>query len=253
MADEIVKKRTRPDRKEAMSVHTEPGDNRKYLEHSMVMLDWSDVNVREPEQVKERMGMYFALCAQDDMKPSVAGMALAFGVDRKTIWAWANGVDSKTLPAESRNLIKKAYQLLNAQMESYTLCFRNGRLSMKTLNRNKSPFWYLLYDRKVSAKDEYGNETGEEIVFYKPAVAMSANISAATGSAQVEQFGNFAGYDKVIVTDDLSCPIDENTVLFIDKEPQYDEDGKPLYDYVVRRVAKSLNSISYAVSKVTVS
>ena len=50
---------------------------------------------------------------------------------------------------------------------------------MKTLNRNKSPFWYLLYDRKVSAKDEYGNETGEEIVFYKPAVAMSANISAA--------------------------------------------------------------------------
>ena len=31
MADEIVEKRTRPDRKEAMSVHTEPGDNRKYL------------------------------------------------------------------------------------------------------------------------------------------------------------------------------------------------------------------------------
>ena len=107
MADEIVKKRTRPDRKEALSVHTEPGDNRKYLEHSMVMLDWPDVNVREPEQVKERM-------------------ALAFGVDRKTIWAWANGVDSKTLPAESRNLIKKAYQLLNAQMESY---MQNGKIN----------------------------------------------------------------------------------------------------------------------------
>ena len=114
MADEIVKKRTRPDRKEALSVHTEPGDNRKYLEHSMVMLDWPDVNVREPEQVKERMGMYFALCAQDDMKPSVAGMALAFGVD------------SKTLPPESRNLVKKAYQLLNAQMENY---MQNGKIN----------------------------------------------------------------------------------------------------------------------------
>ena len=97
---------------------------------------------------------------------------------------------------------------------------------MRTLNRNKSPFWYLLYDSKGPAKDEYGNETGEELVVYKPAVAMNANISAATGSAQVEQFGNFAGYDK---------------------------DGKPLYDYMVKRVAKSLNSISYAVSKVTVS
>lgn len=34
---------------------------------------------------------------------------------------------------------------------------------MRTLNRNKSPFWYLLYDSKVPAKDEYGNETGEGI------------------------------------------------------------------------------------------
>ena len=57
----------------------------------------------------------------------------------------------------------------------------------------------------------------------------------------------------MIVTDDLSCPIDENTVLFIDKEPEYDDNGNPLYDYIVKRVAKSLNSISYAVSKVTVS
>lgn len=54
---------------------------------------------------------------------------------------------------------------------------------------------------------------------------MRANVSAAAGSAQVEQFGNFAGYDKVILTDDTTCPIDENTVLFIDKEPEYDDGG----------------------------
>ena len=124
---------------------------------------------------------------------------------------------------------------------------------MKTMKRNQVPFWYLLYVRKEDLKDEYGNESGESAIIYKPAVKMEANVSAATGSAQVEQFGNFAGYDKVIVTDDLSCPIDENSVLFIDKEPEYAEDGTPLYDYIVKRVAKSLNSISYAVSKVSVS
>lgn len=124
---------------------------------------------------------------------------------------------------------------------------------MKTLKRNQVSLWYLLYDHKEPVKDEDGNETGESQVFYKTAVQMSANVSAATGTAQVEQFGNLAGYDKVIVTDDLSCPIDENTVLFLDKEPEYDEDGLPLYDYLVKRVAKSLNSISYAVSKVSVS
>lgn len=124
---------------------------------------------------------------------------------------------------------------------------------MKTMKRNQVPFWYLLYDKKEGLTDEWGNETGEFAVIYKPAVQMKANVSAATGYAQVEQFGNFAGYDKVIVTDDLSCPIDENSVLFVDKEPEYAKDGAPLYDYIVKRVAKSLNSVSYAVSKVSVS
>lgn len=124
---------------------------------------------------------------------------------------------------------------------------------MKTLKRNQTRFWYLLYDGKESVRDEWENECGECRVRYLPAVAFAANVSAATGSAQVEQFGNFAGYDRVIVTDDVTCPIDENTVLFMDKEPEYSKDGAPLYDYVVKRVAKSLNSISYAVSRVSVS
>ena len=125
---------------------------------------------------------------------------------------------------------------------------------MKIMERNKRPLWYLLYDRKAPAVDEDGNETGEEIIVYKPAVALRANVSPASGSSQVEQFGNLAGYDKVIVTDDMSCPIDENTVLFVDKEPEYREaDGKPLYDYIVKRVAKSMNFIAYAVTKVSVS
>lgn len=124
---------------------------------------------------------------------------------------------------------------------------------MKTMERNKQRFFYLLYDRKEPVTDGDGNETGEETVVYKPTVSFRANVSAATGASQVEQFGNLTGYDKVIVTDDLTCPIDENSVLFLDKEPVYDEDGKPLYDYMVRRVAKSLNSVSIAVTKVSVS
>lgn len=124
---------------------------------------------------------------------------------------------------------------------------------MKVMERNKRTFWYCLYDRKEPIIDEDGNETGEEQIVYKPAQSLRANISAASGSSQVEQFGNLAGYDKVIVLDDTSCPIDENTVLFIDKEPEYDEDGKPLYDYMVKRVAKSLNSVSIAATKVSVS
>lgn len=124
---------------------------------------------------------------------------------------------------------------------------------MHTLLRNKRLLWFMLYDGQKAVTDDYGNETGEFRILYQKAKPLYANVSAATGSAQVEQFGNFAGYDKVIVTDDMKCPIDENTVLFIDKAPEYGDDDKPLYDYIVKRVARSQNSVSYAVSKVTVS
>lgn len=103
--------------------------------------------------------------------------------------------------------------------------------------------------------DGEGYETGEKSLAYAEAVESKANISPATGSAQVEQFGSFISYDKVIVTDDMECPIDEHTVLFVDKEPEYKDENhtQPIHDYIVKRVAKSLNSISIAISKVDVS
>ena len=68
----------RPDRTTAMSVQTEPGDNRKYLQHTLRMWNWPEVDMREPEQVAERIEQYFGICIEDDMKPSVAGLACAF-------------------------------------------------------------------------------------------------------------------------------------------------------------------------------
>ena len=138
---------------------------------------------------------------------------------------------------------------------------------MRCLKRNKQTFYYCLYDSASDIKDTNGNLTGEQKIAYHEAVEMQANISPATGQSNIEQFGNLENYDKVIVTADMNCPIDENTVLFIDKDPEYPIIGQtqdtppkpvydytqPIYDYVVRRVSKSLNSISIAVRKVTVS
>ena len=130
---------------------------------------------------------------------------------------------------------------------------------MRCLNRNKQPFYYCLYQSKIPVVDEYGNESGENIVTYASEAKMYANISQATGQSNTEIFGNLENYDKVIVTSDMNCPIDENTVLFIDKAPSYvsvsvnsETVDIPVYDYTVRRVAKSLNSIAIAVKRVEV-
>lgn len=120
---------------------------------------------------------------------------------------------------------------------------------MKALKRNKRTFWYCLYGQETEPVDLDGNYTGETAIGYGDPVACKANISPATGQSNTEMFGNLTDYDRVIVSDDMTLPIDENTVLFIDKTPT---NGSTGYDYTVRRVAKSLNSIAIAVRKVDV-
>lgn len=122
---------------------------------------------------------------------------------------------------------------------------------MMTMLINEQSFWYALYDSTTAVTDSYGNETGDPKIVYKTPVQMSANISEASGLAGVQPFGTFTDYDKVIMTDWMDCPIDENSVLCVDREPEYTVPGGELiYDYVVRRVAKSLNSVSIAIAKV---
>ncbi len=115
-----------------------------------------------------------------------------------------------------------------------------------------STFSYCLYEGKEPTYDDYGNEVGSKLI-YGDAISLDGNISASQGQSQIEMFGNNISYSKVILVDDMSCPIDEDTVLFVDKEPAYDEDGSPLKDYVVKQVAKYLDVIAYAIEKVQVS
>lgn len=120
---------------------------------------------------------------------------------------------------------------------------------MRMLERNKQKFYCSLYEGETSERDDYGNFRP----LYSEAKPFKASISAAKGNTEVEQFGKSIEYDRVIITDDMSCPIDEQSVLFVDIKPKYDKCNRPLGDYIVKRVARSLNNISYAISKVDVS
>lgn len=125
---------------------------------------------------------------------------------------------------------------------------------MRTLLRNKRKFWYANFDTQTQAVDEYGNETGEPIVQYTEPVEFEANISAARGTADLDAFGINSNYSKTIVTDDLTLPIDKNTILWIDCEPDDGgEAGAIKHDYVVVAVAKSLNSLTIAIKEVSAS
>lgn len=134
---------------------------------------------------------------------------------------------------------------------------------MRCLERNKTPFFYSLYIGKEEIIDEYGNSTGEYAVKHGNPKKYMANISAAKGETATRQFGESEEYDKIIVLDQSAPPIDEYSILWVDTMPELNDDGTlkendqgeviTPHDYTIKKVAKSLNVISVAISKVSVS
>ena len=125
---------------------------------------------------------------------------------------------------------------------------------MRCMVRNKSKFYYASYIGETDIIDENGDITGEYNLSYEKPVAMFGNISAAQGEIQSRQFGESESYDKVIVLDDKDAPIDEYAKIWVDTLPLLNEDGSTdtPHDYVVKKVARSLNGASIAISKVDV-
>ena len=125
---------------------------------------------------------------------------------------------------------------------------------MRCMVRNKTKFYYASYIGETEITDEFGNGTGEYNLAYEKPTVMFGNISAAQGEIQNRQFGESESYDKVIVLDDRNTPIDEYSILWVDTLPHLNEDGSTdtPHDYVVKEVARSLNGVSIAISKVDV-
>lgn len=123
---------------------------------------------------------------------------------------------------------------------------------MRSLERNKRLIHYALFTGKTASVDEYGNFTGDYELTYGDPMPVGMNVSAAKGKYSTLQFGGLELYDKVMVTADMNCPITETTRLWVETVPRDAENNVTPHDYVVTGVARGLNSISYAVKKVSV-
>lgn len=125
---EIVKQKRKPAGMAAAlqgNLGQEPGDNTRIVQTNMKFFDMPKVDLKNPDAVHERLCEYFRIYGEADLKPTVAGMAMALGVDRRRLWAIANdqptggGGKQMNIPAESADLVKKAYDILETTMENY--------------------------------------------------------------------------------------------------------------------------------------
>lgn len=147
--------------------YLEPGDTSKIVSDTMALAEMPPIDVHNPEQLKERLGEYFQLCADRDMKPSVSGMGLAIGLDRRRLYEINSGAPSdhrvvNNMPKECRGLIKKAYQILDGLWENM---FVSGKINpVVGIFLGKNHFGYKDQTEQVvvSSRDE-DDYSAEEI------------------------------------------------------------------------------------------
>ena len=109
----------------------EAGDNTKYLSLGMELFKLPSIDLREPEQVQNRLSEFFEIHARYDMKPTVAGMGMSLGLDRRRLWEIKTGnyhtsKALESLPTRSTESIKKAYEYMEILWENY---MQNGKIN----------------------------------------------------------------------------------------------------------------------------
>lgn len=107
-------------------VLTEPGENTKYISHDMKLYRLPDIDINNPEEVQNRINQYFDLCATDDIKPSIASLALAFHMSRFTLFNTLNDRSDYIKNNESKLTLKAAYDLINSYYEHM---MNNGKIN----------------------------------------------------------------------------------------------------------------------------
>lgn len=109
-----------------MQMQLAPGEMGKMVQAQLDVASLPPIDTTDPKQVEQRTDEYFKLCVIHEMKPGMAGWALALGVTSETLRTWGKG--------EHRNdgrsaTIKRGKALLEALWEQYML---NGKINPVT-------------------------------------------------------------------------------------------------------------------------
>jgi hypothetical protein len=112
-------------------IMAEPGDNTKYLTLGMKLFNLPPIDLKDPEQVNNRLMEFFQIHAEADMKPTVSGMGMALGLDRRRLWEIKTGNFGtqkalSELPTLTKDSIKRAYEYMEILWENY---MQNGKIN----------------------------------------------------------------------------------------------------------------------------
>lgn len=147
---------------------------------------------------------------------------------------------------------------------------------MRILERNKKDIWYATRASSTYVTDSNGLKTGEKEQTYSDpvkarmsmAISSGANNLGSQGIAELEPYGVVTGYTARAVTEDMTCPMDEQSKVWYGIMPSHTEtrtmtvNGQVVteevevqnpHNYTVVRKAKSINHLIFFLKEVDVS
>lgn len=147
----------RPDQQ----IFSEPGQNATDVSNMYGLMKQPRCNMTSMEDVAARYDWYIDYCISHDMKPTVAGMALAFGYSRDNLLDIKNG-RNKSVPQEVCDTLKRAWDMLTALMEEYMVTGRVNPVPGIFLLKNNHGYKDQT-ETVVVKKDPYETGDPEEI------------------------------------------------------------------------------------------
>ena len=113
------------------ALNVAPGDNTKYVMLGARLFNLPPIDLHDPEQVNDRLNEFFQIHAEADMKPTVSGMGMALGLDRRRLWEIKSGNYGTQraladLPTLTKDSIKRAYEYMEILWENY---MQNGKIN----------------------------------------------------------------------------------------------------------------------------
>lgn len=102
------------------ALHLEQGDNARYTSYVLSIYSMPEIDITDAEQVNRRVVEYLSTCINNDIKPGVATLAMALGVDRHRLLRIISGVSGENsgITSNVRSVIKRAYAMFDSMWET---------------------------------------------------------------------------------------------------------------------------------------
>ena len=138
------------------------GDNNKYTTFALAIMQLPKIDIRDPQQLRSRVVEYFQLCADHDMKPGVAAVGLAIGLDRRRLWEIRSGSKNVAIPQECKDIVNEVYDSLEVLWEGYMTSGKINPVSGIFLGKNN--FGYSDKQEYVVTPNTMSQDTPVEVI-----------------------------------------------------------------------------------------